>query len=127
MRTALALIPCVLACTTDEPVAPTISELTYNPTTITVGQQATVTGTVRFDDPDGDVAQLGIEIVLPNQQHQNLPLTDVQGLVGMMTEGTIGWAIIVVPPLAGRYGFSLWITDSEANASNKLDGSLMAQ
>jgi hypothetical protein len=126
MKNALLLV-LVGACASDpDPVPPTIANLSYSPLSLPVGQQGTVNGTLTFDDPDGDLAQLAVEVTLPDHSRQTLPMSNLQN-VGAMTEGTIAWALIVVPPTAGRYDFSLWITDAAMNVSNKLDGSVMAQ
>jgi hypothetical protein len=118
MRTALLLCSCLslVACASDDTTAPTISNLTFSPTALPVGQQTTVSGTVAFSDPDGDLDQLGVEVTLPDQSKQSLPMTDLQN-VGTMTDGTIAWALIIAPPAAGTYRMSLWITDADGHAS----------
>ena len=128
MRTTLLLCSCLAlaACTTDDNAAPTISNLTYAPNTMTVGVQTTISGSLDFSDPDGNLDQLAVEVTLPDQSKQMLPMTDLQN-VGTMTEGTIAWALIVVPPSAGRYDMKIWITDVEGDPSNQLSGSAMAQ
>ncbi|HEY5924658.1 MAG TPA: hypothetical protein VIV11_23425 [Kofleriaceae bacterium] len=128
MRTTLLLCSCLalVACTTDDNTAPTISNLAYSPMTMPVGTQTTITGSLNFSDPDGDLDQLAVEITLPDASKQTLPMTDLQN-VGSMTEGTIAWALIVVPPAAGRYDMKIWITDIEGEPSNQLMGSAMAQ
>ena len=128
MRTAILLCSCLslAACTTDDSTAPTISNLTYSPSSLPVGQQSTISGMLAFSDPDGDLDQLAIEVTLPDQSKQTLPMTDLQN-VGTMTDGQIGWALIIVPPAAGAYHMSLWITDAEGNASNHLEANATAQ
>ena len=127
MRTKLLLCLALAACASDDDTAaPTISNLTASPSSLPVGQQTTVSGTVMFSDPDGDLDQLGVEVTLPDQSKQALPMTDLQN-VGTMTEGTIAWALIVVPPSAGRYDMKIWVTDAEGDPSNQLMGSAMAQ
>jgi hypothetical protein len=128
MRTTLLLCSCLAlaACTSDDSTAPKISSLTFSPSSLPVGQQSTISGTLAFTDPDGDLDQLGVEITLPDQSKQALPMTDLQN-VGTMTEGTIGWALLIAPPAAGTYHMSLWITDVDGNASNHLDASAAAQ
>jgi hypothetical protein len=107
------------ACATDA-TSPEISELTATPNTMTVGEQVTLSGTLHFDDPDGDLDQLGAEITLPDQTRQALPMTNLIG-VGSMTTGTLGWRMLVVPPSAGDYTLSLWLTDASGNESNRLE------
>jgi hypothetical protein len=128
MRTALLLCSCLslVACTDDDTTSPTISNLTFAPNSLPVGQQTTVSGTVMFNDPDGDLDQLGVEVTLPDQSKQSLPMTDLQN-VGTMTDGTIAWALLIAPPAAGAYRMSLWITDIDGHTSNRLEASATAQ
>lgn len=129
MRTALLLCSCLalVACASDDDTtAPTISNLTFSPAALPVGQQTTVSGTIAFTDPDGDLDQLGAEITLPDQSKQALAMTDLQN-VGTMTDGSIAWALIVVPPAAGTYRLQIWITDLDGHASNRLEASANAQ
>ena len=122
------VLACILlsACASDDGTSPNISALTYSPNTATPGQVVTVTGTFTFDDDDGDLAELGAEVTLPDQTKQMLPMTDLRG-VGDMTTGTLGFQMQIIPPTAGTYSFSLWITDDADNESNRLDGTLAAQ
>ena len=127
MRTAILLSALLFtACTSDDSTAPAISDLTFSPSSLPVGQQTTISGTLKFSDPDGDLDQLGAEITLPDQSKQTLPMTDLQN-VGSMTDGTIGWALIIAPPAAGTYHMSMWLTDGDGNKSNHLDASATAQ
>jgi hypothetical protein len=129
MRTAL-LLSCVLslaACgTDDDDAAPTISNLSFTPATITVGQQTTLNGTFAFTDPDGDAMNLAVELTLPDQSKQALPTTPLQN-VGTMTSGSIAWALIVTPPSPGAYKLALWILDANENESNQLEGTITVQ
>jgi hypothetical protein len=128
MRTPLLLCSCLslVACASDDTTPPTISNLTFSPSTLPVGVQTTISGTIAFSDPDGDLDQLGVELTLPDQSKQMLPLTDLQN-VGTMTEGSIAWALIAAPPAAGAYRMSLWITDVDGHASNRLEATATAQ
>ncbi len=125
MRTALLLALLLSACGTDSGKPPAIAALTFSPTTVTHGMQATVAGTFAFNDADGDLAELAAEVVLPDQTHMLLPRTDLRG-VGDMTTGTLGFQMTLIPPQAGVYQFSLWIIDDGDNESNRLDGTLTA-
>lgn len=107
-------------CAADDGTAPEISDLTATPTTMTVGQQVTVTGTLHFDDPEGDLDQLGAEITIPDGTKQALRNVDLS-TVGTVTTGTLTWALIVVPPAAGTYTLALWVTDANGNDSNRLE------
>jgi hypothetical protein len=126
MRTLLLLSSCLaIAACSDDGNAPTISNLTATPASVPVGQQSTVSGTMGFSDPDGDLDQLGVEVTLPDQSKQTLPMSDLQN-VGTMTEGTLGWALFITPPAAGTYRLSLWITDIDGKQSNHLDATVTA-
>ena len=122
MRLAAAIAPflSLLVACTDDSASPTISDLTATPSSMTVGQQATVSGTMVFDDPDGNLEQLGAEVTLPDHSVQALPMTDLIG-VGTMKTGTLGWRMAVIPPMAGEYKLSLWLTDADGNESNRLE------
>lgn len=108
------------ACATDDGSTPAISDLTGSPSTMTVGQQATVGGTMLFDDADGNLVHLSGEIVLPDDTVRALAKTSLTG-VGTMTSGTLAWQMIVVPPMAGSYTLSLWVIDADGHESNHLD------
>ena len=124
MRIAF-LLPLFAACASDNGKAPAISNLTYTPASITHGQQATVTGSIMFDDQDGDLDKLAGEVTLPDGTKAQLASTDLQAY-SEQTHGTIAFAITIVPPAAGTYSFSLWLTDDGDNKSNALDGTLTA-
>src|SRR5687767_5502312 len=127
MRTILlASLLFAAACGSDSGTAPSISALTYAPMTITAGQQATVTGSMAFDDKDGDLAEMGADVILPDQSKQSIPMTDIRAL-GDQKTGTINFALTIVPPTAGVYKFSMFVVDDGDNTSNKLDGQLTAQ
>jgi hypothetical protein len=114
------LLAALAACATDDGTTPTISDLTASPTTMTVGQQATVGGTMLFEDADGDLVHLAGEIVLPDNTVRALAKTSLAG-VGTMTSGTLAWQMIVVPPMAGNYTLSLWVIDADGHESNHVD------
>jgi hypothetical protein len=126
IRTALLALVFASACGSDGGgTAPSIASLTYSPMTVTHGQQATVAGTFTFDDKDGDLAELGAEITLPDNSKQNLPMTDISN-VGDMKQGTLQFQMIVTPPTAGSYQFALFVTDDGDNESNRLTGTVTA-
>jgi len=112
-------------CSSDDGAAPTIATLVYSPMTVPSGAQSTISGTFTFQDKDGDAAQIGIDVRLPDQTMQELPLSDLQN-VGEMTSGTINFAVIISPPFAGTYQFEVFIVDDADNESNHLMGSLTA-
>jgi hypothetical protein len=120
----LALCLSFAACATDS-TSPTISDLTSTTSTMTVGQQTTVAGTLRFDDPDGDLALLAGEIRMPDATTHALQSTDARG-VGSLSTGTLGWQMLVIPPMAGTYTLTLWLTDEEGNESNHVETTAIA-
>jgi hypothetical protein len=125
LLSALASLSLV-ACSDDAGTAPTIANLTYSPSTVTHGAQATVIGNFAFDDKDGDLSKLGGNVVLPDNTEMVLPKTDVSAL-GEMTTGTLAFQMSFVPIAAGTYRFALFVTDDGDNESNKLEGTLTAQ
>ncbi len=122
----LALCALLMLACGDEGDPPAISNLAYGPATIASGQQSNITGSLRFDDADGDLAQLGVAFTLPNGTVQELPLTSLQGYTGQTT-GQVALTLALVPPMAGRYTFDVWLTDGGGHTSNRLSGTLQAQ
>src|SRR5689334_9890883 len=116
MRTVIMFcsVLTLAACASEDSTAPTISNLTYSPTSLPVGQASTISGTLAFSDPDGDLDQLAALVTLPDQSKQMLPMSDLQN-VGTMTDGSLAWTMIVVPPVAGTYHMSLWLTDVDGH------------
>ena len=111
------------ACASDDGTAPAITALTYSPMTATQGVATTVTGTFTFDDKDGDLAELGGQVTMPDQTTMNFQTTDIRN-VGDMKTGSLGFQMSFVPPAAGSYKFSLFVTDDGDNESNRLEGTL---
>lgn len=127
MRAALLSCLALVACASDDTgIEPTISNLALAQTTLAVGQQTTVNGTVGFEDADGDLMELGVELTLPDTSKQTLPMTPLQN-IGTMTSGSIAWSLIIAAPAAGAYQMELWIVDANGNTSNRLDAALTAQ
>jgi len=122
--TAVALLG---ACSSEDPGdAPTLANVTLDQATMEVGSQNVVTGTLDFSDPDGDVLEAGIEIVLPNGSRQALPPTPVASAEGLL-EGTVALTLAIVPPMAGSYDLEIWLIDSGENDSNRLTVALTAE
>lgn len=113
-------------CSEDGGDTPTISALSYGPDTIPVGVQSAIQGTLRFEDPDADLTQLGAAVTLPDGSVQALPLTALQGYAGQAA-GQVTLTLALVPPVAGRYGFEVWVVDAQEHASNRLRGTLQVQ
>ncbi|HEY3354321.1 MAG TPA: hypothetical protein VGQ83_13800 [Polyangia bacterium] len=129
-RLAMCLLPVVLlalaGCGDDKGTAPTIADLTYNPTTMPVGQATTITGNFTFTDPDGDLKDMVASVTLPSGQTQTLPAQALQNEAGQ-TNGAATLLLMLNPPAAGTYRFEVWLTDDAGNASNHLGGTLEAQ
>ena len=116
----------LVGCGDDDGDTPTASALTYSPDTIPGGQQSAINGTLHFEDPDADLTQLGASVTLPDGTVQELPLTALQGYAGQST-GQVTMTLAIVPPVAGTYGFEVWLIDAQAHASNRLQGTLHVQ
>jgi hypothetical protein len=122
----LALFALLAGCSSGgDGKPPSIAALTFSPMTVPTGQQSTVNGSFTFTDEDGDTDQLGIDVTLPDNSSETLPMSDLQN-VGDMTEGTIMFVVFFAPPAAGSYKFAIFITDEGDNESNKLMGTLTA-
>jgi len=116
----------VLGCGDSGGDPPTITALTYSPDAIPAAQQSAIHGTLQFEDPDADLTQLGAAVTLPDGTVQDLPLTGLKGYAGQAT-GQVTLTLAIVPPVAGTYGFEVWVIDAEDHASNRLQGTLHVQ
>lgn len=126
MRTPALLLVLASACSSDSGAPPAIANLTYSPMTVTTGQASVVTGSMTFTDEDGDLAELGAEVTLPDSTKQSLPKSDIRGLAGQ-TEGTLAFQLSFIPPAPGAYGFALFVIDEGERESNRLEGVVTAQ
>jgi len=104
---------------------PAIDQLVYDHNPIAVGKQANLSGSFTFADSSGDARELNVTVQLPSGQSQALPASPIAGAAGQKS-GTLTFALTVIPPVAGHYGFELWIVDG-GEASNHLTGSFDAQ
>lgn len=116
------------ACATDEDdgTPPSISNLSFTPTSLKTGQQNVITGTFAFEDRDADVLELDIELELPDGSRESLPATDVRDSAGDIV-GTVALTLAVVPPTPGAYAFELWLVDAAGGVSNRLEGTAQAE
>ena len=110
----------------DPGVAPAIKSLTHNPTAVTAGKAVTVSGSFVFEDPDADGTQFVIKIATPNGQTQQLPPAAAAGTSGLKA-GTIMFAFMLNPMLAGDYALELWMLDDAGNRSNSLKSTISAK
>ena len=101
--------------------APTISNLQYTPQSATLNQDGgliNVTGTLDFNDIDGNLSTLTINIYDSNGTPLAPPTTSqIQGASGV-TSGTIGIVVAVNTTVAGSYSFGIHVTDSIGLQSN---------
>jgi hypothetical protein len=116
---ALVTIGCSSDDGADDGAAPKISDLALTPLEVEVGKSSAISGTVVIDDPDGDVAQIGVEVTLPDGTKQSLPKAAAQGASGMK-QGQLAVALLFGPPVAGSYEFDFFVVDSKGHESNHL-------
>lgn len=126
LRLPLVAALALAACADDDGTAPAIANLTAAPLTAAVGATTTINGTLAFTDPDGDLAAIAITVTLPDGTTQELPASPVQG-VTTQTEGTVTWALLLMPPAAGRYDLAISLLDEADHASNALTTAITAQ
>ena len=99
---------------------PSISNLSFSPTSALQGDgngSITVTGSVSFNDPGGDLTTLH----LTNSQGQNItvPISSIAG----MKSGTLQGKFTASTQNAGHYTFEVYVSDSLGLSPNKLSGS----
>jgi eukaryotic-like serine/threonine-protein kinase len=102
--------------------APTIKELSFRPAVAWLGEKATISGSLAFDDADGDVKALGLETRAPAgraRSHPSIPMR----LSGAKS-GTAAFTFILDPGETGTHVFDLWAIDRGGNASRRLSGSI---
>jgi hypothetical protein len=126
-RFALPLLFSTLAaCGGSSGAAPTISNLSIKPSTVSVGTASTVTGTLVVSDGDLDETEIDATITLPNGQSQALPPTVLQG-AATQTSAAIQFAMLIDPPTAGKYVVSITVKDMEGMPSNTEITTIIAQ
>ncbi len=104
---------------------PTIAGLRVTPDTIEVGQQVRLEGTLSFEDPDGDVAFISLEL----RPEGGIPQQDdvtVAGAEGI-TVGQVPFMLLVQAVQPGPIELGVWLIDGEGNESNELTAELLAQ
>jgi hypothetical protein len=101
---------------------PTIKELSFRPAVAWLGDKATISGSLAFDDADGDVKALGVETRAPagrSRTHPSIPMR----LAGAKS-GTAAFTFIFDPGETGTHVFDIWAIDRGGNASRRLSGSI---
>jgi hypothetical protein len=102
---------------------PSISLLSYNPTSFPVSSYGTAIadGSVYFTDSGGDVATVTIRVTDSQGNEVSSLSMPIYGAEGQVS-GTIGGAVQVPTSVAGLYTVHLSISDSRGDMSNELDG-----
>ena len=103
----------------DDGAAPKVADLALTPNEVAVGKTSALAGNVTIDDPDGDVAQIGVEITLPDGTKQSLPKTAAQGASGMKN-GQLAIALVFGPPVPGSYDLQFFVVDAKGHESNRV-------
>jgi len=101
---------------------PTIKELSFRPAVAWLGEKATVSGSLAFDDADGDVKALGLETRAPAGRSRSQPSIPMR-LAGAKS-GTAAFTFIFDPGETGTHVFDIWAIDRGGNASRRLSGSI---
>jgi hypothetical protein len=109
----------------DHGTAPTLESLTVTPELVPAGGQTTLSGTVRFTDPDGDVESLELDLGSPDGAHSSMEI-DVANAAGLEM-GEVAFTAIVMLPGAGSYPLGAQLVDAEGNVSNTKSTEVVAQ
>ena len=102
--------------------APIIKELHFRPTVAWLGEKATISGSLSFDDADGDVKALGLETRAPAGRSRVQPAIPMR--VAGAKSGTAAFTFIFDPGETGTHVFDIWAIDKGGNASRRLSGSI---
>jgi serine/threonine-protein kinase len=102
--------------------APIIKELHFRPTVAWLGEKATISGSLSFDDADGDVKALGLETRAPAGRTRVQPTIPMR--VAGAKSGTAAFTFIFDPGETGTHVFDIWAIDKGGNASRRLSGSI---
>ncbi len=94
-----------------------ISDLKIEPSVASVGERTTLIGSVKFEDPDGDITTLRAEV------RGGKTVTTPLRLAGSKT-GTATFSIVLNPTKPGAQAIEVWIQDTGDNHSNKLLGAV---
>jgi N-acetylneuraminic acid mutarotase len=103
--------------------APTISALSFGPSTVYVGTdggEMLVVGTLDYADPDGDIVSLTIVVRDESGQVTDDFTTPIEGVAGSTT-GTIEGELVADTSIAGTYTAQVYVTDSRGHSSNQLE------
>lgn len=104
---------------------PVIHDLVFDDSDIPVGSASNIDGSFAFEDPDGDIVSLQVQLRLPGGQAQELPPSALPGVEGE-TEGTAIFLLAINPPMAGEYFFDVDVRDASGHYSESLNGMVRA-
>jgi serine/threonine protein kinase len=94
-----------------------ITDLKLETSVAVVGEKTIVIGSVKFEDPDGDVTTLRAEV--RGGKTVSTPLR----MAGSKT-GTATFSVVLTPSKIGAQAIEVWIQDAGDNQSNKLLGAI---
>ncbi len=103
---------------------PSIANLQYSPTAAYANSgsgEATVTGSIDFSDPNGNLAALTVTIFNSNGQQVSTITQPITGASGI-TNGTISISGTIDTTVIGLFTFKIYVTDATGHSSNSLTG-----
>ena len=126
MAGLLLLATGVLACGDGSATgtAPTLSDLSFNSTT--VAPSSTITRTMKISDPDGlGGMTVTLSLTGPASAQSTIP---VQSASDAVTSASVPFVVALSAATpTGTYTFTVTATDSEGNDSNALSGTVTVQ
>lgn len=119
----MATLGCAGATDSGSTHAPSISNLSYSPQTVSVGSSAgyaTVSMSMDFADSGGDISALSLVAYNNGTQVLNQPQ---QLLLTGYASGRVSFNVSGVPTMAAAsYDFQIFVTDAAGASSNTLAG-----
>jgi N-acetylneuraminic acid mutarotase len=103
--------------------APSISGLSYSPTSVYVnegGGQTDIVGTFDFTDPDGNLSSLVMIVLDSGGQTLQTSTIAIAGVAGL-TSGTIQGAVTIPTLTAGNFTVQIYVTDTAGLRSNTIE------
>jgi len=105
-------------------VTPSIAGLQYSPSAAYVnsgGGTTTVSGTINFADPNGNLATLTVTVFDSTGKQVSSSTNPISGVSGV-TAGTIGISGTISTAVSGQFMFQIFVTDATGHDSNILAG-----
>ena len=126
LATSVVVTACASSSGNGSPgTAPVISDFTLTPAALSVGKTTEVNGTMKIDDPDGDLASASGSLRSPDGSEAQIQPVNLSGSA-MSVE--IQFKIPALPtPTAGDYVVTVEATDHAGNTSNKATFTLTAK